>query len=62
MLPVLKNKFCNSIAQMSTVATSSYLHLTSHYVTGVGSHALLQGTFPIQGLNSCILHCRQIVY
>ena len=24
--------------------------------TGVGSHSLLQGIFPIQGLNSCLLH------
>ena len=30
--------------------------------TGVGCHALLQGIFPIQGLNPhllCLLHCRQ---
>ena len=30
--------------------------------TGVGSHALLQGISPIQGLNSGLLHCRQILY
>ena len=29
---------------------------------GVGSHSLLQGIFPIQGLNSGVLHCRQILY
>jgi len=28
--------------------------------TGVGCHALLQGIFPTQGLNSGLLHCRQI--
>ena len=29
--------------------------------TGVGSHFLLQGIFLIQGLNPCLLHCRQIL-
>ena len=28
----------------------------------VGYHALLQGTFPIQGSNPGILYCRQILY
>ena len=30
--------------------------------TGVGCHSLLQGIFPTQGLNLCLLHCRQIPY
>ena len=30
--------------------------------TGVGSHSLLQGIFPTQGLNSGVLHCRQMLY
>ena len=30
--------------------------------TGVGFHALLQGTFPTQGSNPGLLHCRQILY
>ena len=33
--------------------------------TGVGCHALLQGIFPTQGLNLCLLLlllCRQILY
>ena len=30
--------------------------------TGVDCHALLQGTFPTQGLNPALLHCRQILY
>ena len=30
--------------------------------TGVGCHALLQGIFPTKGLNSHLLHCRQILY
>ena len=30
--------------------------------TGVGSHYILQGIFPSQGSNPCLLHCRQILY
>jgi len=30
--------------------------------TGMGCHALLQGIFPTQGLNTGLLHCRQILY
>ena len=30
--------------------------------TGVGCHALFQGIFPNQGLNSNLLHCRWILY
>ena len=30
--------------------------------TGVGCHALLQGIFPTQGSNPCLLHCRQILF
>ena len=30
--------------------------------TGMGSCSLLQGIFPMQGLNSGLLHCRQILY
>ena len=30
--------------------------------TGVVCHALLQRFFPIQGVNLCLLHCRQILY
>ena len=30
--------------------------------TGVGSHSLLQGIFPIQESNPNLLHCRQILY
>ena len=29
--------------------------------TVVGGHSLLQGTFPTQGLNPGLLHCRQIL-
>ena len=30
--------------------------------TRAGSHSLLQGIFPTQGLNSGLPHCRQILY
>ena len=30
--------------------------------TGVGSLSLLQGIFPTQELNWCLLHCKQILY
>ena len=30
--------------------------------TDVGCHALLQGIFPTQELNPCLLHCKQILY
>ena len=29
---------------------------------GVGCHSLLQGTFPTQGLNPGLPHCRQLLY
>ena len=30
--------------------------------TGVGTFSLLQGSFPTQGLNPGLLHCRRILY
>ena len=30
--------------------------------TGMGCHALLQGIFPTQGLNPCLLHCRKTLF
>ena len=30
--------------------------------SGVGSHSLVQGIFPIQGLNPGLPHCKQILY
>ena len=30
--------------------------------TGVGSHSLLQGIFPTQGLNRGLLHCKRTLY
>ena len=43
----------------------SYIHLiflSPDKNMGVGCHAFLQGIFPTQGLNSGLLHCRQILY
>ena len=49
-----------------TVACQAPLSLDSlGKNTGVGCHALLQGVFPTQGSNPCLLHllhCRQIRY
>ena len=30
--------------------------------TAMGRHFLLQGIFPTQGSNLCVLHCRQVLY
>ena len=41
------------------------LHSTWNYPgqnTGVGSYSLLQGIFPTQGSNPCLLHCRWIIF
>ena len=35
---------------------------TGNTGNGLGSHSLLQGTFPTQGSNPSLLHCRQILY
>ena len=36
--------------------------LQARILEWVGSLSLLQGIFPTQGLNSGLLHCRQILY
>ena len=45
-----------------TVARGSFLHRIPGKNTGVGSHSLLQGIFPTQGLNPGPLHFRRILY
>ena len=37
------------------------IHYKKKKNTGVGSHSLLQGIFPIQGSKPGLLHCRQIL-
>ena len=38
------------------------VHNSPGQESGVGSHSLLQGIFPTQGLNPGLVHCRQIFY
>ena len=47
-----------------TVACTKLLHPWDFLgkSTGVGCHFLLQGIFLTQGLNLCLLHCRQTLY
>ena len=47
---------------LCTIAHQSPLRDFSGKNAKVGCHALLQGIFPIQGLNPGLLHCRQILY
>ena len=58
--------FCMSCIQLFatlwTVAHQAPLWDSPGKNTGVGCHALLQGIFSTQGLNLCLLHCRQILY
>ena len=51
---------CNSMDR--SLPGSSVHEDSSGKNTRVGCHALLQGTFPTQGLNPGLLHCRQILY
>ena len=70
-LPCPPNLGCVSVSQlcltlcdlMNCSSLGSSVHGDSPgRNTGVGCHALLQGIFPIQGLNSGLQHRRQILY
>ena len=53
----------NSSMIPCTVARQAPLSMNSPGKnTGVGCHFLLQGSFPTQGLNLGLPHCRQILY
>ena len=52
---------CNSM-DYSMPGSSIHGDSPGKSTTGVGCHALLQGIFPIQGLNPDLPHCRQILY
>ena len=52
---------CERQSQCHTVTAPLSLGFPSKN-TWVGCHFLLQGIFPTQGLNSCLLHCRWILY
>ena len=52
-----------SVSSVSRSAPGSSVHGDSPgQNTGVGCHFLLQGIFPTQGLNLCLLHRRRIPY
>ena len=54
---------CLTLATPRTVACQAPLSMDSPGKNaGVGSHSLLQGIFPTQGLKADLLHCRQILY
>ena len=54
---------CLILCKPWTVASRASLSLDfTGKNTGVGSHSLLQGMFPTQGLNGGLLHCREILY
>ena len=60
-------KSCLTLVISQTVAHQDPLSMGFPRNTGlgcntVGCHFLLQGIFLIQGLNLCLLHCRQILY
>ena len=51
------------VTPWTTAQTGSSVHQDSPgKITGIGSHALLQGIFPTQESNRGLLHCRQILY
>ena len=61
-------KYCSSLLPLTilfvtpwTVACQMPLESPGQN-TGVGSHSLLQGIFPTQGLNPGLPHCRWILY
>ena len=49
-------------AQLCQILCNSLQIQYCNLNTGVGCHFLLQGIFPTQGSNQCLLHCRQILY
>ena len=64
MIPSLsfwRRKKKEKSASLSVVSNSLQLYRpwnSPHQNTGVGSHSLLQGIFPMQGLNPSLPHCR----
>ena len=60
--PGLVTKSCPILATPWTVTCQAPPWDSPGKNTGVGSHFLLQGIFPIQGSNLGLLHCRQFLY
>ena len=66
--------YCVCVRSVTAVVSASLqtpgLSLPGTYVhgnspgknTGMGCHSIIQGIFPVQGLNPHFLHCRQILY
>ena len=55
--------FCSIFSTSVNVVVVSSVHGDSPGKnTGLGCHAFLQGTFPTQGSNPGLPHCRQILY
>ena len=53
---------CNSLQPRGALVHQAPLLWDSpSKTTRVSCHALLQGVFPTQGLNLCLLHCKQIL-
>ena len=59
-LPPLPSKMKVKVAQLCPTLYSP--RNSPDQNTGVGSHFLLQGIFPTQGLDPGLLHCRRILY
>ena len=64
LVKVLVAQSCLTLCNpMDYSPPGSYVHGDSlGKNTGMDSHSLLQGIFPIQGSNPVLLHCRQILY
>ena len=64
ILPKLWSSFCkaSSDATSESGKGQSVLRNSPAKNTRMGCHFLLQGIFLTQGLNSSLLHCRQILY
>ena len=56
---ILHSVVSNFFVTPWTVARQAPLYMGFSRNTRVGCHSLLQGTFPTQGLNPGLLHCRQ---
>ena len=63
-LKVLVTQLCLTLSDPvgCNLSGSSVHGILQYSYTGVGSHFLLQGIFPTQGLNPGLLHWRQILY
>ena len=65
-----ENKYSNNSSKIQVTFQNSVVDLATVVCpwdspgknTEVGSHFLLQGIFPTQGLNPSLLLCRQILY